>query len=37
MKYDFRTRQLYPFSDKWENGMQGEAGNTKKSALLMQI
>lgn len=24
MKYDFKTRQLYPFSNKWENGMQGE-------------
>ena len=24
MKYDFSTRRLYPFSDKWENGLQGE-------------
>ena len=24
MEYNFTTRQLFPFSDKWENGLQGE-------------
>lgn len=24
MNYDFSTRQLFPFSNKWENGLQGE-------------
>ena len=23
MEYNFTTRQLYPYSDKWDNGMKG--------------